>query len=86
MLCTWFFTGRYAWQTHLKKGRGSGGFTARARIEPVPGESAGQLYNLDEDLGETNNLYEQHPDIVARLSALLEQYRQQGHSRPSASN
>ena len=66
----------------LIEGRGSGGFTEPARIEPGPGEPAGQLYNLAEDLGETNNLYRQHPDVVARLAALLDQYRQQGHSRP----
>ena len=70
----------------LIEGRGSGGFTAPRRIEPAPGEPAGQLYNLAEDLGETNNLYQQHPDVVARLSALLEQYRQQGHSRPLVLN
>ena len=70
----------------LIEGRGSGGFTEPIRIEPAPGEPAGQLYNLAEDLGETNNLYQQHPDVVARLSALLEQYRQQSHSRPQASN
>ncbi len=66
----------------LIEGRGSGGFTEPIRIEPGPGEPAGQLYNLSEDLGETNNLYRQHPDVVARLTALLDQYRQQGHSRP----
>ena len=66
----------------LIEGRGSGGFTEPIRIEPGPGEPAGQLYNLSEDLGETNNIYRQHPDVVARLTALLDQYRQQGHSRP----
>ncbi len=66
----------------LVEGRGSGGFTEPIRIEPGPGEPAGQLYNLSEDLGETNNIYRQHPDVVARLTALLDQYRQQGHSRP----
>ncbi len=68
----------------LIEGRGSGGFTAPAHIDPAPGEPAGQLYNLAEDISETNNLYQQHPDVVARLTALLDQYRQQGHSRPAS--
>lgn len=34
-------------------------------------EPAGQLYNLAENPGETDNLYEQRPDVVRRLEALL---------------
>lgn len=62
-------------------GRGSGGFTAPRRIKPEPGEPEGQLYNLDEDVSEKNNLWAQHPQIVARLTALLERYRRQGYTR-----
>ena len=32
----------------------------------------GQLYNLDTDPGETNNLYFKQPDIVQKLKTLLE--------------
>ena len=32
--------------------------------EPKPGDPPMQLYNLEEDLGESNNLYNQHPEIV----------------------
>jgi len=35
-------------------------------------EGAGLLFNLETDPGETTNLYDQHPDIVERLSALAE--------------
>jgi len=63
-------------------GRGSGGFTKPQKIEPKPGEPIGQLYNLKDDLGEMNNLYLDNPEIVSRLSTLLEQYREQGYSRP----
>ena len=66
----------------LIQGRGSGGFTAPARIEPKPGEPKGQLYNLDNDPTEQHNLWAERPEIVQRLSALLERYKQQGHSRP----
>ena len=50
-------------------------------LKPRHGEPKGQLYNLEDDPAETNNLWSQHPDIVNRLNALLEKYRTQGHSR-----
>jgi len=62
-------------------GRGSGGFTKPSRIKSKPGEPQGQLYDLDEDLSETNNVWAENPAIVKRLTELLEKYRKQGHSR-----
>lgn len=47
---------------------GSGGFTQPSRIVPKPGEPVGQLYNLQWDPKESNNLYMEHPDIVQRLT------------------
>ncbi len=41
-----------------------------------------QLYNLAEDLGETNNLAEEHPELVEELHAELEALRAAGRSRP----
>ena len=46
---------------------GSGGFSEPRRIEPGPGDPEGQLYNLPDDPGETNNVYSENPEIVARL-------------------
>jgi arylsulfatase A-like enzyme len=40
-----------------------------------------QLYNVAEDPGETNDVLAKHPDIVKRLTKLLERYRAEGHSR-----
>ena len=51
---------------------GSGGFSKPSVIYPKPGEPAGQLYNLRDDLTETNNLYLNHPEIVARLQAEMQ--------------
>lgn len=51
---------------------GSGGFTQPAAIEAAEGEPVGTLYNLDEDPGESINLYKTHPEIVSELMALLE--------------
>ena len=61
----------------LIEGRGSGGFTTPRRIDPASGEPVGQLYNLADDPGETRNLYLDHPERVAELTALLNEIRDQ---------
>lgn len=68
----------------LVMGLGSGGFSEPVHLEPEPGGPLGQLYHLDEDLVESRNLWSERPDLVARLSGLLERYREQGFSRPGA--
>ena len=52
---------------------GSGGFSNPKRIEPKPNEPIGQLYDLKNDPGETNNLYNQHPEKVRSLQATLKE-------------
>src|SRR4029077_15953919 len=54
---------------------GSGGFTPPQRVDPKPGEPAGQLYDLQTDRQETTNVYAQHPEIVRSLSAKLEKIK-----------
>jgi arylsulfatase A-like enzyme len=49
---------------------------------PSAAEPTGQLYNLGDDLGEAKDLYTQKPEVVARLSALLQKIRNDGRSRP----
>lgn len=66
----------------LIQGRGSGGFTEPQRREVGSDAPAGQLYNLAEDLDESENLYAERPKVVKGLSALLEEYKRQGRSRP----
>jgi arylsulfatase A-like enzyme len=63
-------------------GLGSGGFSKPKRIEPKPGGPAGQLYNLEDDIAESNNLWSKHHQIVERMTKLLEKYKEQGHTRP----
>jgi len=41
-----------------------------------------QLYDLSCDIGETNNVQAEHPEVVARLTALLEKYVANGRSKP----
>ena len=65
---------------------GSGGWSV-----PKPGSKAAkalppvQLYDLSADIGEKQNLQNQHPEIVQRLTRLLEKYVADGRSTPGAS-
>ena len=63
----------------------SGGWSA-----PRPGTPAAtelppvQLYDLQADIGETTNVQSSHPEIVTRLTKLLEKYVADGRSTPGA--
>ena len=48
------------------------------------GEASAQLYNVDADLGEANNLYMKHPEIVHRLKAGLEKIKTDENYNPTA--
>ncbi|MDR8391963.1 arylsulfatase [Aliifodinibius sp. S!AR15-10] len=56
----------------LITGRGSGGFSDPRSLPPETGP-AGQLYNLNQDPGETVNRYGNHPDVVDSLTRKLQQ-------------
>jgi len=58
---------------------GSRGMSEPRTVEPVAGGPAGQLYHLGADPAETRNLWNDHPEVVARLSAQLETLRHTGH-------
>lgn len=62
--------------------RGSGGFTSPVSYRAGPGEATGQLYDLESDPLERHNLYRDHPEVVARLAALLQRYKSEGRSAP----
>lgn len=61
---------------------GSHGFSEPKNIKPEPGGPTGQLYNMEKDPAESDNVWQQNPDVVARLTALLEKYKRDGRSRP----
>ena len=44
-----------------------------------------ELYNIENDLGQRNNLADQHPEVVGELQSLLNTIREQGHSAPRLS-
>lgn len=54
---------------------GSGGFSKPRKRKPKPGGPKGQLYNLDDDPGETDNLWLKQPEKVRELTALLNHCR-----------
>jgi len=62
----------------LVLGRGSGGWDGKGN----PNDPPGQLYDMENDPTESSNLYTQRPEIVERLTALLEKYKKDGRSRP----
>ena len=66
-------------------GGGSGGWTAPRRDEDAikSGLPLIQLYDLNNDIGEQNNLQDKHPEIVKELTDLLEKYKAEGKSTPS---
>ena len=41
-----------------------------------------QLYDLEKDIGETTNLRGQHPEIVTRLTRLMEKAITDGRTTP----
>ena len=66
----------------LIEGRGSGGFSdGRKKGAKRNQGPTTQLYNLAEDLGETNNLFAKQPERVRELKALLTKIRESKSSR-----
>jgi arylsulfatase A-like enzyme len=61
---------------------GSGGWTEPRSVNSTDSLVKGQLYDMDADPGETNNLWLQYPEVAARLQELLNKYQQTGRSAP----
>ncbi|MFD2160285.1 arylsulfatase [Rubritalea tangerina] len=62
---------------------GSGGWTApRPGAAAAKGEPMLQLYNMDKDLGEQNNLIESMPEKAKALRGLLDMQIERGRSTP----
>ncbi len=70
----------------LIDGQGACGYGHHRRPKPKPGDPPAQLYDLEKDLGETTNLYAQHPEIVQRLKQSLEKIKTQGHRRSESTS
>ena len=54
-----------------------------AELSPLPPKhAAGRLFNLTDDVGESDNLADKNPEKVKELSDLLRRIRENGRSRP----
>ena len=71
----------------LLLGQGNCGYGEFRRKQPWPKPKAGdppaQLYNMEEDLGEANNLYLKHPEVVHRMKTTLEKIKANENYRPT---
>lgn len=74
------------WKYLDHKSSGGNNYTkgplAKLNLPEAAPEAPGQLYDLETDPGETNNLYNQHPEIVKELKGQLEATKQSGRSAP----
>lgn len=72
-------------QWKLELCAGSGGWSQPQPNKPEEAKLPRvQLYDLSKDIGETRNLQAEHPEIVERLTKLLEKYGAEGRSTPGA--
>ncbi|WP_257669390.1 sulfatase family protein [Parapedobacter tibetensis] len=60
---------------------GSGGFSRPASIEAQPEGPKGQLYDLSRDPEEVSNVWNDYPDMVDEMRALLQKWDRAGTSR-----
>ena len=60
--------------------RGSGGWSVPKEGQVEAGTLEAQLYDMEKDAGETNNLYTKRPDITKRLLALMKEDVDSGRS------
>lgn len=61
---------------------GSGGWSYPKPGEECEGLPPIQLYDLDADIGEQINVFDEHPEVVDKLKALLTKYVEDGRSTP----
>lgn len=61
---------------------GSGGWSDPRPGKEPEGAPPIQLYDLESDLGERNNVWDQYPEIVDKLKSLLISYIKNGRSTP----
>ena len=60
--------------------QGSGGWPPPRDGGPNP-DTPGQLYQIYDDPAETKNVWDTYPEIVERLTGLLEKFEKDGHSQ-----
>ncbi len=66
----------------LEMCKGSGGWSLPARVADTMDLPPFQLYYLDDDISETRNVWDQHPDRVKAMEEELKRYILEGRSTP----
>ena len=71
----------------IHQGSGGNNYQRNRKLQPFKiadsdPQAPGQLYNLEQDPGETNNLYNRHPQIAGELKALHDKSVREGRSAP----
>ena len=78
---------RGPWKYLDHKGSGGNNYDSERliayRLEDSAPDAPGQLYNLETDPGERNNLYFEHAEIVEELKGKLETFKSSGRSAPT---
>ena len=67
-------------KAHALGGPGAVGFSGRENSDIVDGKiredaPPAQLYNLEDDVAQTINLYDRHPELVKEMKSILELYK-----------
>jgi arylsulfatase A-like enzyme len=81
------FSGHFAYRQgkwKLLLAKSSGGWTSPTEEEAPADALKAQLYDMEADPGETNNLYESHPEVVERLLKQLKSDIARGRSTDGA--
>jgi len=71
------------WKLEMCKGSGGWSFPNRRQVDTMDLPPL-QLYNLEEDISETTNVWDQYPDRVKTMEEQLKQYILEGRSTPGA--
>lgn len=78
---------RGPWKYLDHKGSGGNSYAkpplAQFALPETEPDAPGQLFNLEQDPGETTNLSFEHPEIVRELKAKLDEYKSSGRSAPA---
>ncbi|MBE0652441.1 MAG: arylsulfatase [Bacteroidales bacterium] len=61
---------------------GSRGWTIPRSVDAEGSEIKGQLYDMEKDPEEKDNLWMEHPEVTEELNTLLEKYKSDGRSAP----
>ncbi|MDF7807739.1 arylsulfatase [Pontiellaceae bacterium B12219] len=81
------FSGHFAYRQgpwKLLLAKASGGWSSPTEEEAPDNAPIAQLYNMEEDPGETVNLYDSHPEVAERLLKHLESDLRRGRSTDGA--